>query len=323
MLDPQRFRRPVVFFANAIGDHLIALPAIRALSHIFSGRLSLIVVREAYTEFFSEIPFESVWFIEPSELADSYTILMQKIALVSFNYETLAKQASGCDLFISLSKWTSPDLEHLVKSISPPKSIGFLPIFNYQLPEVSSNCFDTIFSIIHLFNLNVKIENFSNPPTIEPQNLSLVHSLKICLDKEFKLLIVHSDTKKRKMWSSDKFLVAIDKFLSFQPDYIAIIIGTFHELPLESASHRNRIFDICAIPLGLSFALLSVADLFLGIDSCMLHAADLFRVPGVGIFGPTDPKEWGFRFAPHKHISSDAIASIASEQVIDALMSFC
>jgi hypothetical protein len=55
----------------------------------------------------------------------------------------------------------------------------------------------------------------------------------------------------------------------------------------------------------------------------MLHAADLFRVPGVGIFGPTDPQKWGFRFSTHKHITSDSIMSITSEEVIDALMLLC
>jgi ADP-heptose:LPS heptosyltransferase len=44
------------------------------------------------------------------------------------------------------------------------------------------------------------------------------------------------------------------------------------------------------------------SDLFLGADSSMLHAADLFRVPGVGLFGPTDPRRYGFRFARHRHI---------------------
>jgi ADP-heptose:LPS heptosyltransferase len=42
------------------------------------------------------------------------------------------------------------------------------------------------------------------------------------------------------------------------------------------------------------------ADAFLGVDSCMLHAADLFRVPSVGLFGPTRPSEFGLRFARHR-----------------------
>lgn len=319
MLNPENFSRPVVFFANGIGDHIIALPALRALSKIFSGRLSLIAIREAYTEIFSDIVFESVWFIENF---GSPVHLMQKIGLSSFDYEALAEQASGCDLFISLCQWTSPDLESLFKKLLPPSSVRFFSIFDYQLSDLSVNSFDTIFGIVHLVNPKIKIEDFSNPPAIDQKNLKLVHELKISMLIN-KLLIVHTDTKRRKMWSSEKFLQTIDKFLSVRTEYIVIIVGVFNDLPLESASHKQRIFDVCGIPLGLSFALLSIADLFLGVDSCMLHAADLFRVPGVGILGPTDPKEWGFRFAPHRHITSDSITSITPEQVIDALMCLC
>lgn len=321
MLNPENFSRPVVFLANGIGDHIIALPALRALSNIFSGRLSLITIREAYTEIFSDIVFESVWFIENFE-SPAHLHLMQKIGLAPFDYEALAQQASGCDLFISLCQWTSPYLECLFEKLSPLFSVGFFPTFTYELPDFSLNSFDTIFGVVHLFKPKVKIEDFSNPSAIDRKNLKLVHDLKFSMLKN-KLLIVHTDTKRRKMWSSDKFLNTIDEFLSFRTDYIVIIVGVFNDLPLELASHKKRIFDVCGIPLGLSFALLSIADLFLGVDSCMLHAADLFRVPGVGIFGPTDPKEWGFRFAPHKHITSDSITSITSEEVIEALISLC
>ncbi|WP_025736064.1 glycosyltransferase family 9 protein [Mycobacterium genavense] len=61
------------------------------------------------------------------------------------------------------------------------------------------------------------------------------------------------------------------------------------------------------------------ADLFLGIDSCMLHAADLARVPGVGLFGPTRSATWGFRFGPHRHIDQRKMADISVDAVLDAL----
>jgi len=319
MLNTQNFSRPVVFFANGIGDHIIALPALRALSNIFSGRLSLIAIREAYTEIFSDIDFESVWFIENSESPFHLMQKVQKVGLAPFDYEELAQQASGCDLFISLCQWTSPYLECLFEKLSPPLSVGFFPTFTHQLPDLHLNSFDTIFGVVHLFNSKIKIEQFSAPPKITKNYLTLIQDLKNYMNAN-KILIVHTDTKRRKMWSAENFLQTIDKFLSIRTEYIVIIVGIFNDLPLESADHKQRIFDVCRIPLGLSFALLSIADLFLGVDSCMLHAADLFRVPGVGIFSPTDPKEWGFRFAPHRHITADSITSITPEQVIDALM---
>jgi ADP-heptose:LPS heptosyltransferase len=65
------------------------------------------------------------------------------------------------------------------------------------------------------------------------------------------------------------------------------------------------------------------ADLFLGVDSLFLHAADLFRVPSVGLFGPTACEEWGFRVTPTwRHISGHgSMDTIQREAVLDALLS--
>lgn len=44
------------------------------------------------------------------------------------------------------------------------------------------------------------------------------------------------------------------------------------------------------LPLETCLALIAEADLFVGIDSGLLHAAAAFRVPAVGIWGATSPK---------------------------------
>lgn len=49
---------------------------------------------------------------------------------------------------------------------------------------------------------------------------------------------------------------------------------------------RQRLVRVERLRLGVALALVSLSDLFLGVDSCMLHMADLCRVPGVGLFGP-------------------------------------
>jgi len=48
------------------------------------------------------------------------------------------------------------------------------------------------------------------------------------------------------------------------------------------------------LSLEESIALISLAQLFVGIDSGLLHVAASLRTPGVGIFGPTSPQ---YRFA--------------------------
>jgi ADP-heptose:LPS heptosyltransferase len=91
--------------------------------------------------------------------------------------------------------------------------------------------------------------------------------------------------------------------------------------PLEIGRHRHRIVRIDE-HLEMVLAILKHADLFLGIDSCLLHAADLFRIPGVGLFGPTDPRRWGFRLSPRSRSiwGEGTMQAIRRERVLDLLL---
>jgi ADP-heptose:LPS heptosyltransferase len=78
--------------------------------------------------------------------------------------------------------------------------------------------------------------------------------------------------------------------------------------------------------LELAMRLVGYSDLFLGIDSCFLHAADLYRIAGVALFGPTRPSLWGFRFSPCARdlsapAADGAMASLTPASVLEALLS--
>jgi len=54
----------------------------------------------------------------------------------------------------------------------------------------------------------------------------------------------------------------------------------------------------------------------------MLHAADLFRVPSVGLFGSTMAVEWGIRFASGVNIQAPgAMSAISVTLVLEAVKS--
>jgi ADP-heptose:LPS heptosyltransferase len=51
-----------------------------------------------------------------------------------------------------------------------------------------------------------------------------------------------------------------------------------------------------------------------------LHIADMFRVPAIGLFGPTSAHEWGIRFGPQRSIAGQpGMADIAIEQVLSEM----
>ena len=68
------------------------------------------------------------------------------------------------------------------------------------------------------------------------------------------------------------------------------------QLPLKNEKHDIGIPGVQPLmdefTLEESIALIAEADLFVGVDSGLLHIAAALRIPAVGIFGPTTPTKY-------------------------------
>lgn len=119
---------------------------------------------------------------------------------------------------------------------------------------------------------------------------------------------------------SDQSLQVLIRFLLENTDAKICVFGQRDAYSsLECDSSRIIVFNY--LPLELACYLISKMSLFVGVDSCFLHIADLCRVPTVGLFGPTDPTVWGCRFAPHTHIRAQAVNEIDICDVTEAVRS--
>lgn len=298
------FTSPAVLFANAIGDHVIFTPTLRALAKMFPGRITLVALPNAVPTFFREIPFKNVIVLE-SKVADlaNWNFGTQPGDIQNFNEETLKLLLQGTDLFVSPNYWYSIPIENLIKAISPRAVIGIRPELPINVFQQSIHSFDQYFCIPQFLHPELVIEEFTYPIQIEASSFWKINSFREEIGNNKKILVVHTDTKKRKRVSSELFLQIADRFLSLTDDYVAVIIGLGHEMELHKAQNKSRLFDFCGYTLPETFAIVEKANLFLGVDSCMLHVADLSRIPGIGFFGPTDPVQWGFKFSNHYHVN--------------------
>lgn len=320
-MDPTSYQNPILFFANAIGDHLLALPTVRALSKIFTGRLSLLTTTNSPSKIIFDVPFQRTLFLPPGSYLKTENQNPKKdISKALTDWDGVIHEIRNCDLFLSLTLWHTQELQFLLDQSELQNTIGFLPQYNYKLPSNQEHAFDIYFNAVKLFAPTTVITTYAYPPTIQQKYLQLAHEFRNSIRDSYRLLVVHTDTKRRKIWPSDNFSITIDKFLERHTNYIAVIVGLRHNLTFRGIHTKARVIDFSRTPLGLSFAIVSIADIFLGIDSCMLHTADLFRIPSVGIFGPTDPYKWGFRFATHKHIRLQELKQLEVNVVLQALL---
>ena len=83
---------PVAFFANGIGDHILAMPSLRALLSLYPRCLSLICSPRMQSVFYSEMPFKTV-------IQTRITYASDETVGRAFDAEAICSQIEQCDLF--------------------------------------------------------------------------------------------------------------------------------------------------------------------------------------------------------------------------------
>jgi ADP-heptose:LPS heptosyltransferase len=313
--------RPAVCFVSNIGDSVLTLPTLRALAELFTAPLTLICPTVAFDLCFKEVTPRHV---DTSGLPLTGPNTGPMSSRRPFDFDTLASEIGDVDVFIDTLTWNSLSstiIRPLVERLAPARSIGFPTDYAYDVVIAKEECHsaDLTFKLARLFDPSLRIETYAQPLTLTPSVQAEARSMRAALPAGTKVLAVHADTNwAEKRWFATRFIDLLDRFLAGHSDFVAWVVGMGHE-ELNVGRERDRVFAHLGLPLDLAMGMVANADLFVGIDSCMLHAADLARVPGVGLFGPTRAETWGFRFGPHRHVDMATMPDIAVDEVLTAL----
>jgi hypothetical protein len=304
------FRHPAMLFVNGFGDQLMALPAIRALSNLFGDRMQTILGEGMLSFFYHGLPMGTItraWWQTPPR---------------TLNIERIVNSAGLCDLFLSLSTGNSASVLELARRMGATRTVGFFPDFDDYVPMAEyTHQFDQFFSIPQRLQPDLRFDDFAFPPAFSPAaELAARRFVDAHCKPGHRILFVHPETLSDKMWHPLSMSWALQRFLGEHSEFFVFVASVF-PYPLDLGSYQARVVPVPA-NLELALAIVKYADLFFGIDSCFLHAADLFRVPGVALFGPTDPQRWGFRFSPLSRSlwGRGTMAALRREDVLDELL---
>ena len=124
----RQWRSPAAFIVNGIGDHLMALPALRALASLLPDRLRLLCTPNVRDVFFSDLPLAAVHHIHPVDPASA----SRASDYPDFAVAELAAAVGDCDLFLCFQRHTGPSITALMRALKPKKSIGLLPGFDIR-----------------------------------------------------------------------------------------------------------------------------------------------------------------------------------------------
>jgi ADP-heptose:LPS heptosyltransferase len=289
-----KVKNPVIFFYNGIGDTFFCLPALRALTQLFNGKAILVCPANHENWWFNELLVQQIIKIDAKCTNQGF----------EFDANALHQKIPDCDIFFSMVSWLSPSLIALMKLWRAKLSVGYFHNYDIFISSLmTKNSFVSNFDCVKIFDPSLHLVDFSHPPIFPEDALA---TAKLFLDtivsNDRKILSVHMETKKNKMWTLSKLSRFLDIFLEKHKDYVVLILS-LSPMPIRLAKNKDRLVPVFGFNLAFKSALLSLSDLFLGVDSCLLHLADLLRIPGVGLFGPTDPKRFGFYFSQHIHLN--------------------
>jgi len=304
-----------VFFANGIGDHITTLPALRALLSAVPPRVTLFTMPERRRVLLADLVVARDAPIQVYSL-DGRNRFDPDVAK-SFDEEF--------DLFVSLNPWHSPDVDRLLEYLSPAVSIGMHHAFDVCVRSSRlEHTSDRAFRVVGAIDPTLCIDDFSQPPGMSDRAVQAARRILAALPPHRRVLAVHDETLPHKVWSPRRLGQVLRQFLSSHDDVVAISLDRTVSEPILGQCHA-RFLAPENLPLDVALAIVSQSDLFLGVDSCMLHMADLCRIPGVGLFGPDESatlgsNEMGFRFGPHRRVQGHgSMDGIDAASVLSAL----
>jgi ADP-heptose:LPS heptosyltransferase len=166
------------------------------------------------------------------------------------------------------------------------------------------------------------IDSFSQPPIFQKYSFDKATSIIDIVPTQYKILTIHADTLPEKMWPKENFISFINNFLKVNENYVIFIIG-LKDIGLMENEFQSRVVSCIGLSLDVSIAIVSQSYMFVGVDSCMLHVADVFKIPSVAIFVSTNEKEFGFRInTKYKIMSSPKSGNALCYAVQDLISKF-
>jgi ADP-heptose:LPS heptosyltransferase len=306
-------KRPVLFYANGIGDDLLNLPALRALATAFEGRLRLLTSRGSHAFLFDELPLAQRLEIEMSREPET--------GERRFDAAAAARAIGSCDLLLSILPWHSRSVDELLARLAPRRSSGFSSEFDIVFARGGrTHAAHVAFEAARAVAPEAAFEAYASPPAYPGYAVAFARRLRARLPARAQVLAVHADTKADKTWPAERFGAVLEVHLRRHPSCYAFVVGGAGAPAFDALDCAARVIDCSRLALATSCALVAAAEWFVGVDSSMLHVADLARVPSVALFGGSDPDEFGPLFADHRVVrGTDGMGSISAADVSSAL----
>lgn len=282
----------MIFAVNGIGDSLLAVPMLRALQSIFGARLIILYNDYGETPFFADLTKARLIPVQTSFQYDGH----------NFDAENLASIIGGCDLFINTTTYFSRSLRSLKELLNPDIYIAFYEDATYRLSySKGDHEIQRLFTVVQKFNPLLKVSAFTEPPNYSNPAKESAAQIRERLAGQSPLLTIHPVSTPDKSLPTHLLHHLLETLKKDHRDWYIAILSP-NAKPSLIAENSANLCQLSHLPLDVACALVANSNAFIGIDSVFLHVADFARIPAVGIFGPTDFRQWGLHLTSGSHV---------------------
>ncbi len=280
-------RKICIIHLNQIGDLVFSLPLLKALRDNYPESTIHSIIRPYLSDLLSHSPYVNHVIYRRGGLRDSL-LLLGKL------------RKNRYDLLVSLSNsWETLFLTTLSRATIKAGFKYFPYDFSLDIKEKveGHRSLYNNFKLLKKLNIEVKKRDYVGLLTLPPRE----DSGRVRRSERYVVVSPGTSIRRRvKAWGEEKF---VDVIISLKERYDLnpVLVGgedsrevndkiiailkqkDVHKKVnhMENLVGKMSLKDICY--------LLRDADLFVGVDSGIMHLASSFDIPVVGIFGPTDP----------------------------------
>ncbi len=271
---------------NWIGDCVMMIPALKSLNKNTDYKIDLIL-RENLLPIFEGFDFINDFIIIPKKMGMKNLIKYSKeIKKRKYDYGLLFTNSFNSALLFKLG-----GIKEIIGYNRDMR--GFLLDKRLDFEEwVKGHYYDFYLNIVKSFlGKKVEKEELEIPISINEKD-RLIDKL-----KDFKIntnkmigISAFSSYGESKNWVYYKEL--IEKINNHFKDYNVVLFGSEQEFEKNNQFVlSDKVFNLCGkLNLRESIIAISLLKLFIGNDSGLLHISSVFKIPSIGIFGPTNPK---------------------------------
>ena len=316
-----------------IGDSLTITPCIRSIFDKFRSCEIDLICKQSNYEVFSGNPYLNEIFI-PNKLKLFLSIFLKK----KKKYD-LCFCYSVNKLYINYSARVSENV-NCFSNRNLINSNNNIRLFHLAPTNERSSMHIAIEKSKLLAMSNIKVKSYEYDFFISPRDIHYADRIRLNLKKNFNKIFslkLHSDPKKKyRDWPKENFRNLISLILKRNPKVAFLVIGSISEkesIDEMSNLFSENVFGFYNQSIKKSAALISISDLYIGVDTGMTHIATCFKLPIVGIYHKLNPSSRGgpLNYAKdhsidmshykNKVINESDIAIISHTEVFDKVIS--